>query len=174
MIIAIGSTNPVKLNAVKTALKPIYKKAKFVSISVESRVKDQPRSIKETKLGAKNRSLEALKITKADLAVGLEGGVFKVDDEMFNMAWCAITDKSGIISFGGGMCFSIPSSISKEIQKGQELGDLIDKLTNRINVKQKGGAISIFTDNLTTRTEEYISLVKMAMTKFRRPDLYQT
>ncbi len=172
MIIAIGSTNPVKLNAVKIALKSIYKKARFISVNVASKVKDQPNSIKETKLGAKNRSLSALKLAKADLAVGLEGGVFKVDNELFNIAWCAIVDKKGTLSFGGGMCFTVPNKIAKGIQKGHEMGDLIDKLTNQTNVKKKGGAISIFTNNLTTRTEEYISLVKMAMTKYRRPDLY--
>lgn len=172
MIIAIGSTNPVKFNAVKKALKPIYPKAKFISVKADSKVKDQPDSIKETKLGAKNRSLAAQKQTKADLAVGLEGGVFKVDKEMFNMAWCAIVDKKGTLSFGGGMCFAVPAKIAQKITDGQEMGDLIDQLTNQTNVKQKGGAISIFTDNLTTRTQEYISLVKMAMAKFRRPDLY--
>lgn len=172
MIIAVGSTNPVKFNAVKLALKPIYKKAKFISLDVDSKVKDQPNSIKETKLGAKNRSLSAQKLAKADLAVGIEGGIFKIDREMYNMAWCAIADKSGRLSFGGGMCFALPPSIATGIKAGHELGDLIDQLTDQTNVKQKGGAISIFTDNLTTRTQEYISLIKMAMTKFQRPDLY--
>jgi len=172
MKIAIGSTNPVKIKAVKKVLKSIYPQASFVSIQVDSKVKHQPLSIKETKLGAQHRASAALKSAQADIAVGLEGGVFEIDQQMYHFAWAAIIDKSGKTSFGGGMCFILPNSIAQQIRQGEELGPLMDKLTGVKDVKKKGGAISVLTDNLTTRTEGYISLVKMALAKFRRPDLY--
>jgi len=172
MIIAVGSTNPVKFNAIKTVLSDIYPKAVFRSIKVDSKVKNQPISIKETKLGAKNRALAALKKLKADLAVGIEGGVFIIDNQMYNFAWVAIADRFAKLSFGGGMCFVLPPVISDKIKTGQELGPLIDKLVGKKDVKKKGGAIEVLTNGLTTRTAGYVELVKMAMVKFRRPELY--
>lgn len=173
MIIAIASTNPVKLNAVKQVFKPLYPQAKYISLAVDSQVKPQPVSIKETRQGAVNRARQALKKTSADLAVGLEGGVFKLGQEMFNFAWAVICHKNQTVSSAGGMCFPIPAKIAQAIDQGGELGPLIDQLTGKTNLAQKGGAVALFTDNLTNRTESYCQLIKMALAKFRRPDLYK-
>ena len=35
------------------------------------------------------------------------------------------------------------------------------------------GAVALFTDNLINRTDAYAVLIKMALAKFRRPDLYE-
>jgi len=172
MKIAIGSTNPVKIKAVKQVLRPLYPQAKFVNLKIDSQVKPQPLSIKETQLGALNRAKTSLKQAQADMAVGLEGGVFEINQQMYNFAWAAIVDKINQTSFAGGMCFPIPPSITKQIKQGGELGPLMDKLTGKTDIRKKGGAVAVFTDNLTTRQEEYMSLVKMALAKFRRPDLY--
>jgi len=172
MKIAIGSTNPVKVNSVKQVFKPIYPKASYVSIVTDSQVGHQPMSIKATKTGAKNRAKSALKIAQADMAVGLEGGIFKIDAKMYSFAWCAIAHKSGKISFGGGMCFPLPPKIAKKIDQGGELGPLMDQLTGKKDIKKKGGSISILTDGLTTRIKGYKELIRMALTEFRRPDLY--
>jgi len=172
MKITIGSTNPVKVNAVKQVLKPLYPKASYVSVNTDSQVGDQPMSIKATKTGAKNRAQSALKTTQADMAVGLEGGIFEIDDRMYSFAWCAVTDKTGKTSFGGGMCFPLPPKIAKAIDQGGELGPLMDKLTGKKDIKKKGGSISILTNGLTTRIKGYKELIRMALTEFRRPDLY--
>lgn len=172
MKIAIGSNNPVKINAVKSVLKPLFPKAGFIHLNVKSKVKNQPLSIKETKLGAKNRAYSALKTTQADLAVGLEGGVFEIDKEMYNIAWCALIDKKGTCSFGGGMCFLVPDFLARQIRQGGEMGPLMAQLTGIKDIKKKGGAISVLTKGLTNRTQGYQELVRMAMVKFRRPRLY--
>jgi len=167
--IAIGSTNPVKVKAVKQALLPVFPEAEYLSLEVPSGVSDQPKTDLETRTGACNRAKHVLVETKADLGIGLEGGVMETEDGMFSTAWCAIVDPKGTTSFGGGMHFHIPDRIAQEIRKGEELGPLMDKLTGRKNVKRAGGAIEVFTNGLLTRTKGYRRLVELATTKFVSP-----
>jgi len=173
MKIAVGSTNPVKLNAVKQALTSLYPQADFIPVAVDSGVKHQPDSIKETQKGATNRCLNALKHTQADLAVGIEGGIFKLGKEMYNFAWAAVADQQGNVGYGGGMCFLVPPALSTAIAKGREMGPAMDQLTGTKNIKKQGGVISVITNNLTNRTAGYVELVKMAMAKFIKPEFYR-
>lgn len=173
MKIAIASTNPVKINAVKRVFQPIYPQARFISVPVDSSVKPQPTSDKETQLGARNRCLKALTKAQADMAVGLEGGIMQLNGQTYSTAWAAVADKTGRLCFGGGMHFLLPPRVIRALRRGQELGEIIDQLTGQTNQKTRSGAVAVFTRHLTTRTAEYTHLVKLAMVKFRRPDLYR-
>ena len=51
MIVAIASTNPVKVNAVKKVFQRVYPKAKYLSFKVDSRVGKQPVTDRQTRLG---------------------------------------------------------------------------------------------------------------------------
>ncbi len=172
MKIAIGSTNPVKVNAAELALKNIFKDAEFVGLEVESQVGAQPIGDKETIRGAINRAKAALKQTGADLGVGLEGGIIHTEHGIMSSAWCAIIDKGSKISLGGGMHFHLPLFVETEILKGKELGEIMDELSGQKNVKKKMGAVGVMTAGLLTRTKEYAHLVKLAMVKFRSPQWF--
>ena len=71
MLVAIGSTNSAKVNAVKN----VAEKFGFsvVAQSVPSNVSNQPRSDAETIQGATNRARNVLEATKSDIGIGLEG-----------------------------------------------------------------------------------------------------
>lgn len=112
--IAVGSSNPCKLEAVSEALERVLLKEGQGSeleleldvqgFSVESGVSDQPFGDEETRDGAKNRAKEAYDAYKqkngesAHLAIGLEGGLewcSTVEDEndedtLWCMAWIAV------------------------------------------------------------------------------------
>ncbi len=172
MKIAIGSTNPVKFEAVKDGLKEAFSGADFVAIEVMSGVSDQPIGDEETKKGAINRAKEALKATHADLGVGLEGGIEETEHGMMGTVWCAIVDGKGKVSLGGGLHAHVPESVAQKIRKGMELGKAMDELTGKQNTKHKEGAIGILTKGLIDRKKAYESLVRLASTKFVSPELY--
>ena len=169
MKIAVGSTNPVKINAAKEALQALYPRARFVAIAVDSGVPAQPIGDTQIITGAIKRARRVLKLTQADLGVGLEGGLIRTPHGLMSSAWCAIVDKAGKISLGGGMHFHLPDSVAKGIDQGKELGQVMDELTGKKDVKKKMGAVGILTNGVLNRTEEYAHLVKLAMVKFLSP-----
>lgn len=66
--VTIGSSNLVKVNAVKFAFESNWPEEdfEFSEIEVSSGVSEQPMSDLETRLGAKNRALSVLAQTDAD------------------------------------------------------------------------------------------------------------
>ncbi|NMB57237.1 inosine/xanthosine triphosphatase [Candidatus Beckwithbacteria bacterium] len=166
MLIVIGSTNPVKINAATLALSKIYPDAEFKGIEVPSLVSNQPKSEEETRTGAYNRAQVVMEKLQPDFALGLEGGVMETEVGMMTTAWCCIIDKNGTVSFGGGMNFHLPQMVTQKIRQGYELGQIMDEILHEKNWKTKGGAIEIFTNGILTRTKAYQRLVELAMTKF--------
>jgi inosine/xanthosine triphosphatase len=171
--IAIGSTNPVKIEATKNVMKKIYKKIKIVPVKVNSYVSHTPLSEKDCLKGAINRAKYAIKITKADFGIGMEGGITKKFDKYFLHGWCAVMDKKGEIGLGGCGKLELPFHVVKEVIKGKELGDVMDEITGIHNTKKKMGAVGIFTKGLTNRQKSWEQALIYAMVKWLKPELYR-
>src|SRR6185369_14378030 len=93
MLVVIGSTNKTKIQAVEQAFLDIPN-VKVVGVEVKSGVSEQPMSDEETQNGAENRARAALAATpKADIAIGLEGGVQKTKRGLLNSVWCCLVDR---------------------------------------------------------------------------------
>lgn len=111
--LAIGTTNPGKVDAVRraTSLHSEFAGWTMTPFSVPSGVADQPMSRPETLQGAKNRARRAWEAATAAtggaiqstgaseqqtrvLAVGLESGLFKEDSDgdLFDVCACAVFD----------------------------------------------------------------------------------
>lgn len=183
----VGSTNPVKINSVKSSVITHWPKAVVKGFEVPSGVSAQPMSDAETKLGARNRAKAALEAGLAELhlqgspvlpetpvlGVGLEGGVFEAGpdplqplsktSEMWSTVWCIVIDQTGHTCGSNGARFLVPEIVANEIRKGDEMGIASQKLSGIENVKHKGGLIGILTNNFTNRTEEYSAIAKMAI-----------
>ena len=175
-VIVVGSTNPVKINAVKTTLSTLTQKPLIIlSYPAPSNVPEQPFSDAQTRQGAINRAFNALDHSpQAHWGIGLEGGVRtitytnqkgRVIKEIVEVAWCAIVDKTGNIALGGGVEFQLPPAITKRLQKGEELGPIMDDLLNIPDVKKKIGAIGVLSNRLLTRQDIYQQLIKLALVK---------
>ncbi len=174
-IIAIGSKNPTKINAVKTVISELgFEKIEIVSKEVNSLVSLQPRSDEETRQGAINRATAALdSIPKAEWGVGIEGGVREIKyfyrknltTEIIETAWCAIIDRKGNIALGGGAEFQLPPIITAQIKKGKELGPTADELLGRKEIRKEEGVIGVFSNNFLTRQVIYEQLVRLALVK---------
>ncbi len=164
MRIVVGSNNPVKIGAVVDAFSQYYPDCVVIGEKVSSGISEQPMSEEETVKGATNRAMAALEY--GDFGVGLEGGVTMIDGILFECAWCVIVDKEGKKGIGGGLYFELPKKVANKIKEGGELGPIMNELTGEDNVKEKSGAIGIFTRGRLDRKTAYAQLVTSALIKF--------
>lgn len=164
MKIAVGSTNPVKIEAVRLACADHFPNLEVVGVEVKSGVSAQPRSDGETKRGAINRSKQALlAIPDATLGVGLEGGVHKQRNSLVSTNWCVVVDQRGNLFLASGARFSIPEHIAQPINAGGEMGPVLDEMLNAKDTKKGPGLIGILTKSFMTRTQLYMSAAKVAI-----------
>ena len=128
--VAVGSSNPVKLNACERAFQTMFPghKIRVVPVPAPSGVSDQPFTDEETKTGAVNRANACWAKYKEkfddhpDFAVGLEGGVQEIQGsdgqtELECFAWMAIkgiSDNGKLsVSFARTGSFSLPSKVAQ-------------------------------------------------------------
>jgi len=168
----VGSSNPVKLNAVRSAIVAQWPEAQVHGFEVESRVSSQPMTDEETQQGAINRAKAARlagltqfpnTVTKNCVGVGLEGGVTSWNDELWSTVWAAVVDDSGEVFTSNGARMKIPLSIAKPILEGGEMGPVVSKLVGVADVRKKQGMIGIVTQNFVNRTTEYGAIAKLAI-----------
>jgi inosine/xanthosine triphosphatase len=173
MKVAVGSTNRVKIQAVKEVFDEVFgKKVEIVSVKADSRVSNQP--FKEDIIqGSVNRAKNALKLTDADFGVGIESGVMKFGEKWYNLGFIAIIDKKGNMGTGTSGWFECPSGVLKELENGKELGQVISAMTGIVDVQRQEGAIGIFTKGKVTRKELYKHGIFMALAKFLSPEIFR-
>jgi inosine/xanthosine triphosphatase len=188
MKVVVGSTNPVKVEAVAEGFVRYFPEVEVTGVKVASGVAEQPRSEKETMMGARQRAYTALKQDPdAQYGVGLEGGVTEIDPtspnwtglhggkgKMFECAWVCVVDRNGKEGLGGGLYFELPEKVAEKICAGGELGPVMDEMTGENNVKQKMGAIGIFTRGQLDRKQAYVHIVLSALIKFVSPEWFST
>ena len=175
LTIAVGTTNPAKLNAVQKAFELLYPAKKIVvtRINVDSGVSAQPMSSTESIIGAKNRAHRALEAyQKAEYGVGLEGGLEQIGEDWFDCGWCAIEDRKGVVGVASSARIPTPKKIMDKIFEGLELGDVIDQVFHRVNVKQAEGHFGLMTNNAVTRTDGYVHGICMAFSRFLHPEMF--
>jgi inosine/xanthosine triphosphatase len=175
MKVAVGSENPVKIEATKLAFQAIWPEISWevVGVNVSSGVADQPMSDEESIKGATNRSKAAIEAVGADYGVGPEGGIQKIGKYYFDCGWIVVINKSGEKGIGSTVKIIVPSKIMKLIYKGMELGLACDKVFKDKNTKQNQGYFGLMTKDVTTRTSGYKDGVVMALVRFVHPQLFK-
>lgn len=173
MKIAVGSTNPVKITAVRQTISRIWPEAEIVPINVPSGVSDMPMTDEETRTGARNRALAAREALDADFGVGLEGGVQPEPFGLTLHGWVVVVDRDGRTGIGGGGRLPLPEHIAQKVLAGTELGDVMDEVLDDHNTKQKGGAVGALTNGLVLRGETFALATAYAFAPFVSPDLYR-
>lgn len=172
MHIYVGSTNPVKINAVVTAASETWPEVVVTGLDVPSGIPPQPIGDEQTRQGAVNRAHQALalgmtvdqEMTKAVLGVGLEGGVVELfDQQLWSTVWVAVEDTKGNVFTSNGARFPVPKIIADRIRQGQEMGPIVNDLVGRHDVRQAEGMIGVITKHFVERTEEYTGITKMAL-----------
>lgn len=172
MIIAVGSTNPVKLSAVRSVVDRVWPDAGLIAVVVPSGVPAMPMTDADCLAGARNRARAAQATTGADLGVGLEGGVNPEPSGLMLLGWVVAVDGDGREGVGGGARLPLPAVIADRILAGAELGPVMDELLGQENVKQKGGAVGALTAGLVLRQETFAVAVAYALAPFVSPGFY--
>lgn len=130
LLMVVGSKNPVKVGAVRAVMQRVVSQGLMPGLSnievngleVASGVSDQPAGDEETRRGALSRARAVLEATPgAAFGVGLEGGILKLEGEIFTCAWCVIVDRRGNISAGSGLVMPLPPPIARDLAAGYEL-----------------------------------------------------
>ena len=174
MKIIVGSQNPIKIKATENVFKKVFgEDIEIKGIKVDSEVFHTPSSFEETTQGAINRAKRALEKIPADFGVGLEGGFEKTKFGVFILGVVAIIDKEGRVGISRGNGILLPKKIVKELEQGEELGEIMDKLQDEKNTKQKGGAVGFFTKGYSNRQEALEQNVLYSLTRFLRKELYE-
>lgn len=173
MKIAVGSTNPVKVEAVRLVAAKIWPGARVGQTAVFSGVSNMPLSDAECVAGARNRALAAMAQTAvSDFGVGLEGGVAQEPFGLALVGWVVVVRADGQEGIGGCPRLPLPKPIAQRVLAGEELGPLMDKLVGQKNVKQKGGAVGTLTNGLVLRHEAFATAVAYAFAPFVTPHFY--
>ncbi len=173
-LVVVSSTNPVKLEAVRTGFERVFsgQAFEFSCVTVDSGVSDQPMTDAETLLGAKNRA-EAAQIARPEAVfwVGLEGGAETYDGRLSTFAWIYIIGPKGR-GKSRTATHELPDAISRLMADGMELGDADDLFYQRKNSKQLNGSVGLLTKDLFTRTSLYVEAVMLALIPFKNSELY--
>ncbi|KOO06465.1 inosine/xanthosine triphosphatase [Vibrio hepatarius] len=166
--VVVASLNPAKINAVKSAFQSAFphQAFEFIGMSVESEVDDQPMSNEETRDGALNRVRNA-KISQpdADYYVGLEAGI----EDNVTFAWMIIESDTHR-GESRSASLMLPPLVIEKLDHANELGDVMDEVFGTENIKQKGGAISLLTQDLLTRSSVYHQALILALIPFTNPE----
>ncbi|POB26962.1 non-canonical purine NTP phosphatase [Vibrio vulnificus] len=166
--VIIASLNPAKITAVESAFASAFPDGtfEFVGVHVPSEVADQPMSDSETHLGALNRVRNA-KACRADGAfyVGLEAGI----DGNVTFAWMVIESHTHR-GESRSASLMLPPNVIAKLANANELGDVMDEVFGTENIKQKGGAISLLTQNQLTRSSVYHQALILALIPFTNPE----
>ena len=170
--VVVGSTNPVKIAAVRAVLERAGVNARIEGVAVASGVSEQPVGDAETIRGATQRARAALDATDADLAVGLEGGVVEEEDGMRTCAWASVVARDGRVGVGGSLAMMLPERVAALVRDGVELGHAMDRVTGAHDTKRGVGAVGILTAGLVDRQRAYESLVAYALARFLAPEHY--
>ncbi|MGX4669950.1 DUF84 family protein [Cerasibacillus sp. JNUCC 74] len=157
MNIIIGSLNPAKVKAVQE----VFPEASISQLDADSGVSRQPFSDEETKRGAINRALACMNITPSPIAIGLEGGVMFIGNQLFLCNWGALVTPEQKVYAASGARILLPLEITEQLLQGKELGDIMDNYVKRYLVRKKEGAVGIFTNERITRQKMFAHVVEL-------------
>jgi inosine/xanthosine triphosphatase len=159
--VAVGSSNPVKVQAVREVLRFIAPEATIAGVEVVSGVPDQPWGDDETIRGARARAIAARDALSAELGVGIEGGVVaNSDGSLRTCAWAVVVGSRDREGLGGSLSMPLPERVA------------MDAVTGTVDVKRQAGAVGILTAGLVDRQEAYEVIVAYALAPFVSPDLW--
>ncbi len=166
-IFAVGSTNPVKVQAVRDGAGLMLPGVEVIATRVDSGVSAQPIGDEEMIAGASQRAQAALAANPSAMyGVGLEGGVVELPDGMYATAWCVIVHRDGRRGSASTGNFLLPKQVADLVRAGVELGHACDQIFGTHNSKHHLGTTGILTHGKYTRAQYYAPAVTLALIPF--------
>lgn len=169
--IAVGSTNAAKLRAADSAARLLFPEnsVEILSVAADSGVRAQPLSASETISGAVRRASTSLSLSDghADFGVGMEGGLELVDGRWFECGWMAVVDVTGKVGLGSTARAPVgPEILRRLLEKGEELGDVVDDMAGRKDVRTAEGYMGLITNGNLPRDQCYLHGLLFAFAPF--------
>ena len=176
-MIIIGSTNPVKVAAVRELQERWPELAgEIEAVAVITGVPDQPMSLEQTVRGAYERARVAFDehfVVRAHpmlmLAIGLESGLTHVPGPTamtwFDVCACVIIDKHGDASVGLSGMWELPHPVVQRVAKGRNLTEAFVEAGFSTNNKlgEAEGAIGVLSEGRVTRKDYTKQAIEMAL-----------
>ncbi len=174
MIVAVGSTNPTKIQPVRDVFRHHFPNVTVKGVVVSSGVAEQPMSNDEMFTGALNRAKQALKKVKnADYGVGIEGGIHKYSYGWFEWSLIIIVDRKGDVGIGSSGGLALPRKVIAHIENGKNLEEAVDELFGTKKIGEGIGMFGLFTKGVVTRTEGVKHGVAFALARFLHAHMYE-
>jgi inosine/xanthosine triphosphatase len=166
LTVACGTRNPTKIGAVRETLAQYFQEVEICEYDVDSGVGGQPMTLEPIVLGAKNRALQAFKMSSktVDVAFGIESGLYRLTtvvetedpyDGWFDVCVCSCFD--GRVHHLGTSCsFQVPPKIMKYVlDNGVELSEACFKsgITANAKLGSAEGLIGILTGGRIKRLD---------------------
>ncbi len=173
--VAAGSKNPIKVGAIRSGFASYWPELETIvnGFDIESGVSAQPMSDEESRKGAKNRAKKALETMQdAAYGVGIEGGLQEIDGVWTDSQWVVVMNRAGKVGIGQSVRVEVPGSMVELIKQGLELGDVIDRIFQKSNMKHAGGYINEVTQQIIDREQQCYGAVIVALAPFASPDLF--
>lgn len=177
MIIAVGSHNPVKVAAVRSAFGAIDPLGDHTieCCDVPSGVSEQPMSHVEAIAGARNRATICRTARDADFGIGIESGLEQIDGTWFTNGWIAVVDRHGIEGLACAIMKPVPPPVMRLVlNQDMELGSATDRVFGTTSSKHATGLIGLLTGDALTREGTFRDAIIAAFTRFRRQELFDT
>ncbi len=174
--VAVGSTNPVKVKATTRVVRYFWPQAEVIAVAVDSGVSPQPWGVAETIAGARQRALVALERTRADLGVGLEGGIEDIPEGggLFISGWAAVACPDGRVYVGSGGRVLLPPILQPALERGEELGPAMDRLIGQKDTKRTIGSVGILTRGFVTREQQFAVALAYALVPLLYPEWWSS
>ena len=181
--VLVGSTNPPKLEGVRSAVSAFAPDAEVEGVVVPSGVPEQPVGFEEIVGGARQRATAARESGRCDLAVGYEDGLVEVPGapgRWFNVG-CAAVDDGETVSLGLSSGFAYPGACAvRAAEQREPIGDLFDGLWRTHHPGDRprpASALSVgnvgkLTDGALPRSDYTRQAVLCALVELLHPDLY--
>lgn len=164
MRVAVGTGNPVKVEAVRNVFRRVFDgSVHAVRVDVESGVPEQPFDV-ETVRGARNRAAAAFS-SEFEFSVGIEAGLLEfplLETGYLDVQFCSVFDGDGH-TVGCGPGFQYPEAVLNKVLSGLTVGDAMDLLTGEEDVGSGVGAIGVLSRGEMDRTELTEQAVLMAL-----------
>lgn len=153
MIVTIGTTNKMKVMAVKKILRKFSNKDNIEIVTQQSKslVSETPWG-EETFIGARNRAINAKsELQASDYYVGLESGLVERYKGVYEEAWCCVISKEAKEFYGYSSGLRIPEYVLKKMDALKLPHYKIMELIQKEDKLKKGDTWGNYSANLISR-----------------------
>ncbi len=173
MLVVLGSTSPVKINATRQAFETYFDNVEVKGIRVPSGIKPFPTSEEETLQGAVNRSKAVSEMEQADFYVGLEGGLQTLNGYTI-VKQIAVVLHEEQIGVGVSSGYTAPEKLIQQLDMTSDASrNILDRYFGETEILSKEGIIGVLTNGILNRTSISRDAVICALTGFINSQYYE-